>query len=62
MTPQQERHVQAVAWHNCADCIAAGRKVLKRIFHLKGAKLKAYAKFARRMALNNERALKRHAS
>jgi len=62
MTPQRERQVQAVAWHNCADVIQKGRRVLKRIFHLKGAKLKAYGKFARRMARNNERAFNREAT
>jgi len=62
VTPQRERQVQAVAWHNCADMIHAGRRVLKRIFHLKGERLKAYGKFARRMARNNERAYKRAAS
>lgn len=62
MTPQRERQVQAVAWHNCADMIQAGKRVLKRIFHLEGEKLQAYKKFARRMARNNERAHRRNAS
>ena len=62
MTPQRERQVQAVAWHNKADSFKAGSNVLQRIFHVPTHKLKAYAKFARRMAFNNERAHERNAS
>lgn len=53
MTSQREREVQAVAWHNKADAP-------DRMIRDAQQRTKAYRKYARRMARNNERAHERN--
>ncbi len=63
MTPQRERQLHAVAWHNKADYIHKGMRIARRLMRAEYKQVSSpFEKFCRRMARNNERAYERNAS